>query len=286
MDLGAKTVEIPSTIPGVGYTLRHRICVEALIKYYCKRAIGKYDGNGVLFTEKDYKIMVNRGKCHDMDKLCTGLCYPQLTADYFHRLFNGHHAESIVTDVNCKYNWIEMVFDWESARYTKPDKGKCAYEVATTFNNHLYPYVKPYLELFGFTKINNKKLDCIVKKIPTKVYEEDLMKSILNYIQTTHIHRLEGVSRIDDMAYLGVYGQPTPFRNIITQQGYTLKRQRPNNYVNSSNSLAKRELINGTIEAQVFDFDALCLLNTSNLSAINKSCMNIYKDLQNKGCHR
>lgn len=280
------SVELPTNVPGVGYTLKHRNAVEVLIKYYCKRAVGKKDGNGVVFSQEDYKIMLNRGKCHDMDKLCTSLCYPQLTADYLHRMFNGHHAESFVSSCLSKYDWIEMIFDCESARYTKPDKGKCAYEVFTTFNSHLYNAVLPYLTLFGFTKIDNRCVPEIKAQISKKVYETDLLDAITNYIHITHIHLLDGVSRLDDKNYMECFGQPTPFRHPATQRPNCLIHQRPTEYTSHSRSLTAREFVHGTFEAQVFDYDKLCSLQVADLKSINNSCLARYSEMSRVGKHR
>jgi hypothetical protein len=258
------SVVLPDTLPGVGYSLKHKLAVEALIKYYCKRAIGKTDGNGQVFTEEDYQIMLNRGTCHDMDKILMMLSYPQLTADYYHRMYNGHHVEGFVHDNSCKYDWIEMIFDWESARYTKPDKGKCAYEVATTFNSHLFEFVKPYLQLFGFTSISNTCIKSIKDAVNKTLTEEDLTDSFLRYIHCTHLHRLEGVSRIDQKAYYQFYGRPCPLRKSI------MYCSRPTSYTSQSRSLTARELIQGGIEVNAFDMDTLCTIKVDEIPKIEK----------------
>ena len=136
MSSSYSSVELPTSVPGIGYTIKHRNAVEQLIKYYCKKAVGKRDGNGVVFTQKDYQAMINRGKCHDVDKLLCSIAYPQLTADYLHRMFQGHHEESMIEpDMKNKYDWMEMIFDMESAKYTKPDKqGGGAYDFASKYN--------------------------------------------------------------------------------------------------------------------------------------------------------
>lgn len=275
MDKGYKTIELPATVPGVGYSLKHRLAVQELINYYCSKAVGKKDGNGEVFTKEDLEVMKNRGICHDMDKILMMLNYPQLTADYYHRMYNSHHPEGYLQPV-CKYDWIEMIFDWESARYTKPDKGKCAYEVATTFNSHLFEYVKPYLLLFDFTNINNKCIESIKKSVNRKVTEQDLVDAFLNYIHCTNLHRLEGLSRLDQRGYQEINGGLAPFRHPSTS---VLYRQRPTNYTKQSHSLTARELIDGVVEVSAFDFDSICRLKVSSLDYINKSCIDICNKL-------
>lgn len=272
---GYSTVELPSDIPGIGYTLRHKIAVELLIEYHCKRVIGKADGLGNIFTKDDYIIMHNRGICHDMDKICCGLSYPQLTVDYFHRLFNGHHIDGLI-EQKSKYDWIEMVMDWESAAYTKPDKCKNAYGVATSFNRDIYHYVEPYLQLFGFNSKDIKLIPSIKDKIPNKVYEKDMIDAILKYIHTTHIHVLNYVSRLDDVGFMRTFKQPTPFRHKQTQRPNGNYFSRPNNYVMSHKFSNDREMIRGQLEAQIFDMDKICKIPASMCQKINNKLKQAY----------
>ena len=259
------TVELPSDIPGIGYTLRHRMAVELLIQYHCKKVIGKVDGLGNTFTKEDYIIMYNRGICHDMDKICCGLCYPQLTVDYFHRLFNGHHIDGLI-EQKSKYDWIEMIMDWESAAYTKPDKGKNAYH-----------YVEPYLVLFNFNKEEVKLIESIKDKIPNKVYESDMIEAIIKYIHTTHIPVLNYVSRLDDIGFMRTFNKPTPFRHKQTQNTKGVYFQRPNGYVASHKFSMDREMIRGSLEAQIFDMDKICRIPASMCKEINNKLKSMYE---------
>lgn len=272
---GYSTIELPSDVPGIGYTLRHRIAVELLIDYHCKRVIGKADGYGNIFTKEDYITMHNRGICHDMDKVCNGLSYPQLTVDYFHRLFNGHHIDGVLTEKS-KYDWIEMIMDWESAAYTKPDKGKNAYGVVTSFNKDLFNYVVPYLKLFDFYSDQVKLIESVKNKIPNKVYECDLIDAILKYIHTTHIHVLSYVSRLDDIGYMRTFNKATPFRHKQTQKPNGVYFNRPNNYVASHKFSNDREMIHGTLEAQIFDMDKICRIPATRCNDINRILKNDY----------
>lgn len=264
-----KTVEIPADVPGIGYTLKHRKAVELLINHYCKKAIGKRDGLGHEFTRADYQIMINRGKCHDMDKLLTSLSYPQLTADYIHRMMNGHHAESFIeVDKKSKYDWIEMIFDWESAPYTKKDKGMNAYGVATSFNKHLYKYVEPYLKLFEFNSDTPNIIPEIKEQVTGKVYETDLIDAILSYIQTTHIAQMQYVSRLDDEAFKRASGNShLPFRHKCTDGIHGEYHTRPNEFSKNHVFAAEHEMVRGVIDAQMFDLDALCALTNNGVKS-------------------
>ena len=86
-----------------------------------------------------------RGYMHDVDKLLylypialiTGR--PKKWAHNHHREHSRHHTESKYK--KCRADYIEMIIDWECARYTKPDKPMNAYETM----NKLYPEMKAHL---------------------------------------------------------------------------------------------------------------------------------------------
>ena len=270
-----KTVEIPAHVPGIGYTLKHRKAVALLIQYYCPRAVGKRDGNGEVFTREDCQIMMNRAKCHDMDKVLTSLCYPQLTADYLHRMFNGHHSEGFVGG-SSKYDFIEMIFDWESAPYTKPDKGMNANGVLESFNQHLQPFCIPYLALFGFKDSSPRVIPEIQKACTGPVYETDLVNAIIDYMHTTNIPQLEYVSRMDDAMYKQMSGvQMVPLRHKMTWGVGGNTFSRPNTEVMKRRSWVARDFVKGTFEAQVFDMDAICKLHKADIANYEMQAKNI-----------
>lgn len=281
MSQGYTSIELPSSVPGIGYTLKHRNAVEELIKYFCKKAIGKVDGNGVVFSQQDYVIMCNRAKCHDMDKLVCSLAYPQLTADYFHRMFNGHHEESMIEpNQKSKYDWIEMLFDMESAKYTKPDKqGGGAFAFVSMYKQYILQYMMPYFILFGLNKQDTGFVDSIKSSVNRKYYEIDLVNAIVEYMHTTHLHLLDGVARLDDVGYMAKFNSPTPFRHQSTQRPNGTIHQRPAPICQMSNSVMKREMVHGTFEAQIFDMDRICLISASNLKNINNQALSAVKQM-------
>jgi len=74
------------------------------------------------------------GYLHDVDKLFLYLLPLKIsTIRKIHRKYSRHHVESIR-----KKNYIEMVIDWECARFTKPDKPLDAYGTLMKF----YPQEK------------------------------------------------------------------------------------------------------------------------------------------------
>lgn len=278
------SVELPDSVPGIGYTLKHRNAVEQLIRYYCKRAINKADGNGVIFNQNDYRIMVNRAKCHDMDKICVSMAYPQLTADYLHRMFNGHHEESMIEPAQkSKYDWMEMIFDMESAKYTKADKqGGGAYEFASQFKKHIMMYLMPYFQLFGLNKADTGIIEEIKQSVNHKYYEVDLIDAITEYLHTTHLHLLDGLSRIDDKGYMAKYQAPVPFRHPSTQKPGGTDHTRPAPICQQSNSIMQREMVHGHFEAAIFDLDKICLLSSDNIKNINRQALATVNDMKNQ----
>lgn len=276
------SVELPTSVPGVGYSLKHRNAVELLIDYYCTKAVNKKDGNGQVFTNQDLKIMRNRAKCHDMDKLLLGLSYPQLTADYFHRIFNGHHEESMLeSNQKTKYDWIEMILDMESAKYTKKDKqGGGAFDYASKCKQYIMPYLMPYFILLGLNKQDTGIVNEIKDAVNRKYYETDLIEAILNYIHTTHLHILDGVSRIDDKGYQQAYGTSAPFKLPL------VVHQRPNEMCNMSQSIMSREMIHGAVQFQLFDMDKICNISSESTRGINKQALNVIKTLGVNGLQR
>ena len=86
-----------------------------------------------------------RGYMHDIDKLL--YLYPAALifgrtkkwASARHRNHSHHHVEN--AHKKCRADYIEMIIDWECARYTKPDKPMNAYETM----NKLYPQMRAHL---------------------------------------------------------------------------------------------------------------------------------------------
>jgi hypothetical protein len=74
------------------------------------------------------------GYLHDVDKIFLYLLpLKKKTVQNIHRKLSRHHVES-----DRKKNYLEMVIDWECARYTKPDKPLNAYETLIKY----YPQEK------------------------------------------------------------------------------------------------------------------------------------------------
>ncbi len=112
--------EIKERIECVKYTLRHRKALNVLAYNF-----------GLSFP------------FHDLDKV---ILYPFLgktLTHKLHRMWSRHHYRN--GDIK---NKVEAMFDWESARYTKPDKPLDAYDTWKKY----YPDVdmEPVLKKYHF----------------------------------------------------------------------------------------------------------------------------------------
>lgn len=110
-------------IDSIKYTLKHK---KAFLKTE-KEVLGK---NSI------------RGYLHDIDKVFLYIIMGKKRAHKIHRHYAKHHMDNAKT----KEDKIQMLIDWECARYTKPDKPLSAYEfLLTAYPDHkdeLIPIIK------------------------------------------------------------------------------------------------------------------------------------------------
>lgn len=85
-----------------------------------------------------------RGYLHDVDKLVMYLFIPKKIVSKFHRKFSNHHINKAKT----RDDFIEMLIDWECARYTKKDKPLNAYETLYKLYPHLEGKMLPLMKEF------------------------------------------------------------------------------------------------------------------------------------------
>lgn len=86
-----------------------------------------------------------RGYLHDLDKI---ILYHFLEAKVVHNLHRGyskHHKKR----ARQKSDFVQMVIDWECARFTKPDKPLNARETLKKFYPELSEKVLPIIEELG-----------------------------------------------------------------------------------------------------------------------------------------
>ena len=86
-----------------------------------------------------------RSYAHDLDKVILYHLLPFEKVKKFHRSTARHHDNQIRKNKN---DYIEMIIDWECARYTKPDKPLNAYDTLYKFYPHLEDQILPLLKQF------------------------------------------------------------------------------------------------------------------------------------------
>lgn len=151
---------------------------EQLIYTYKHRKI-------LLFLAKKYfdnEKLLDKLKHHDMDKMYLLLFYKKKDIESYHRTMSTHHDNELK---KTELDYIEMVLDWESARYTKEDKPFNAYDTLCKFYPHLEDKIMPILAKIGLNKSTLEKEEDVVEyaKMISNVTEEDIKEELINYIK-------------------------------------------------------------------------------------------------------
>ena len=85
------------------------------------------------------------GYLHDLDKVFLYLFLDKKTVQKIHRKHSKHHE----LKASKEKHYIQMIIDWECARYTKPDKPLNAYDTLYKFYPHLESKILPLLNRFN-----------------------------------------------------------------------------------------------------------------------------------------
>lgn len=86
-----------------------------------------------------------RGYFHDSDKIFLKLFLPLEMVSKIHRYYSRHHSKRAKT----RKDYVQMIIDWECARYTKPDKPLNARDTLNKFFPELKDKILPILEDLG-----------------------------------------------------------------------------------------------------------------------------------------
>lgn len=146
------------------YTYKHRKILMFLAKKYF-----------------DNPELLERLKHHDMDKMYLLLFYEKKDIESYHRAMSTHHDNDLE---KTELDYIEMVLDWESARYTKDDKPLNAYDTLIRFYPHLEDKILPILNKVGLDRSTLEKEEDVVEysKMFSNVTEGDIKKELIDYI--------------------------------------------------------------------------------------------------------
>ena len=96
-----------------------------------------------------------RSFVHDIDKVILYNFLEHKKVKEFHRKKARHHVENEINKKRADY--IEMIIDWECARYTKPDKPLNAYDTLYKIYPELEEKILPILKEFNIAHTTNKE---------------------------------------------------------------------------------------------------------------------------------
>ena len=94
-----------------------------------------------------------RSLLHDLDKIILYNVWPHQKVKEFHRKTARHHDNKIKKN---RKHYIEMIIDWECARFTKPDKPLNAYDTLYKYYPNLEKEILPILKEFKLDHTTNK----------------------------------------------------------------------------------------------------------------------------------
>lgn len=151
----------------IEYTYKHRKVVIYLAKKYVK---------------KDKEKVLKQIENHDIDKLFAYLFYNKKDVSQIHRNSSSHHQNELEKN---NIDYIEMVLDWESARYTKPDKPLNAYDTLYKYYPNMEEKILPILKEFGIDKTNLPMEEDVLKYANSikNVTIDEIKNEMIEYIK-------------------------------------------------------------------------------------------------------
>lgn len=151
----------------IEYTYLHRKVVMYLANKYIKR---------------DKEKILKQIQYHDMDKLFMYLFYDKKDVSAMHRKLSSHHENEIEKNY---IDYIEMILDWESARYTKPDKPLNAYDTLYKYYPNMEHEILPILKEFEIDKPNLPMEKDVLEYANSlkNISMEDIEKELIDYIK-------------------------------------------------------------------------------------------------------
>ncbi|MGN1384619.1 MAG: hypothetical protein ACI4XD_04965 [Clostridia bacterium] len=154
---------------------------QEYIEYtYLHRKVVMYLANK--YIKKDKEKILKQIQYHDMDKLFMYLFYDKKDVSAMHRKLSSHHENE--TEKNY-IDYIEMILDWESARYTKPDKPLNAYDTLYKYYPNMEHEILPILKEFEIDKPNLPMEKDVLEYANSlkNISMEDIEKELIDYIK-------------------------------------------------------------------------------------------------------
>lgn len=172
------------------YTYKHRKMLLYVIDKYIKDPRIKEE-------------MLARAKIHDMDKMLMYLFMEQVETQMWHVSNKSHHLES--GKVHTYLDRLEMVLDYESAPYTKPDKPLNAYDFTKKLCDEGYiaeTEAEPLFEImhdlgidYSYDATKDKEGMDFVASIGEVTWEMILME-VLKYVNENRTNELSIVENM------------------------------------------------------------------------------------------
>lgn len=125
-----------------------------------------------------------------MDKLFMYLFYDKKDVSAMHRKLSLHHENEIEKNY---IDYIEMILDWESARYTKPDKPLNAYDTLYKYYPNMEHEILPILKEFEIDKPNLPMEKDVLEYANSlkNISMEDIEKELIDYIKQEMVQEIE-----------------------------------------------------------------------------------------------
>lgn len=155
---------------------------ELNLKYtYKHRKVVMYLANKYLKENKEE--ILDKIKNHDLDKMFMYLFYEKKDVSQIHRKLSSHHDNEIEKNY---MDYVEMVLDWESARYTKPDKPLNAYDTLYKYYPAMEENIMPILRKFKIDKSNLPMEDDVLEYANSisEVSIKEIKNELLNCINS------------------------------------------------------------------------------------------------------
>lgn len=153
------------------YTFKHRRIVMFLANKYVK-------------NNRDE--ILNKIELHDLDKLYMYMFYDKKDVSKMHRLLSLHHDNELPKTYE---DYVEMVLDWESARYSKPDKPLNAYDTLYKYFPHMEDEVLPILKEFNIDKsCLDMEQDVLEYANSIYVTKEDICEELKKHINDCYFN--------------------------------------------------------------------------------------------------
>lgn len=147
----------------IDYTMRHKRAILILDTYYNHP-----------YGIAGYKRLLY----HDVDKLFMyGVIKDTKQAHNLHVGTSIHHCDNWIPGDN--FGRYETVLDYESARYTKPDKPLNAYATICKYHPYTMTELQPYLVNLGIDSSTNRDM---VNPTFAKYQEEELLNVTISLI--------------------------------------------------------------------------------------------------------